>query len=246
MNQQRPAPASAPSSGTKGNPPAKNPPPSRQTAPVKAPSRSPPPSSTKSNPQAVKSPKPSGQIKKPSATKTAPQKSPPRAQGTKGKASPAQNARAKSPPRKTAAPPSAYSNKTPKNSKQSVAPVRKSPLSPAQKGRQNGRKTPPGKRQVSTQRKRQAPHPAPPVRYRPVKPTKPKKALVRRPKQLPATNFSCIDDGFHRDPNDCSMFYRCNGRQRFYFACPPGLYFDEVHSTCTWPREAQPACHYRR
>jgi hypothetical protein len=71
--------------------------------------------------------------------------------------------------------------------------------------------------------------------------------LNRKPKQVQTrSNFRCPGEGFFRDPNNCGMFYRCTERQRFYFACPEGLYFDEELSTCNWPQQAKPTCEYRR
>lgn len=58
----------------------------------------------------------------------------------------------------------------------------------------------------------------------------------------------CTEEGFHRDPNDCSKFYRCVDFQgdgqsftRYDFDCPEGLVFDESNDVCNWPSSV-PSC----
>lgn len=52
----------------------------------------------------------------------------------------------------------------------------------------------------------------------------------------------CAKEGYLKHPKDCSRFYRClkfdeqqNGVNKFQYACPPGLVFDEVYEVCNWP-----------
>ncbi|KAG8188925.1 hypothetical protein JTE90_014977 [Oedothorax gibbosus] len=52
----------------------------------------------------------------------------------------------------------------------------------------------------------------------------------------------CREEGFRRDPEDCSKFQRCvdfegNGQSftRYDFECPEGLVFDEENDVCNWP-----------
>ncbi|RWS11159.1 mucin-22-like protein [Dinothrombium tinctorium] len=54
----------------------------------------------------------------------------------------------------------------------------------------------------------------------------------------------CAREGFFRDEYNCHRFYRCvrlgNTFQKFRFACPAGLVFDERFDTCNWPYAAPP------
>lgn len=58
---------------------------------------------------------------------------------------------------------------------------------------------------------------------------------------------TCTQEGFFRNPDDCSKFYRCvdlwqNGRGLtiYNFDCPVGTVFDEAVSVCNWPQLAAP------
>jgi len=51
--------------------------------------------------------------------------------------------------------------------------------------------------------------------------------------------------GFYRNPEDCTLFYRCVQGVRqdldiFEFVCPGGLVFDEATSVCNWPGSSAP------
>jgi len=57
----------------------------------------------------------------------------------------------------------------------------------------------------------------------------------------------CTQEGFFRNPEDCSKFYRCvdlwqNSRHLtvYNFDCPAGTVFDETVSVCNWPHLAPP------
>jgi len=50
---------------------------------------------------------------------------------------------------------------------------------------------------------------------------------------------SCPSSGFVADPNDCTIFYRCDaGDQKLKFTCPIGMHFDQLKSVCDWPHLA--------
>jgi len=57
----------------------------------------------------------------------------------------------------------------------------------------------------------------------------------------------CSEEGFFRNPDDCTQFYRCidiwqNGRKFniFKFHCPVGTTFDESYMVCNWAYQAPP------
>ncbi|XP_059612894.1 chitinase-3-like protein 1 isoform X2 [Phlebotomus argentipes] len=45
----------------------------------------------------------------------------------------------------------------------------------------------------------------------------------------------CLQDGFSRDPDQCNVFYICEGGNIYQFICPEGLVFDTVNNICNWP-----------
>ncbi|XP_061387090.1 chitinase-3-like protein 1 [Musca vetustissima] len=45
----------------------------------------------------------------------------------------------------------------------------------------------------------------------------------------------CSSDGYFANESDCSRFHQCIGSIRYDYNCPPGLNFDIVTTTCTWP-----------
>lgn len=154
------------------------------------------------------------------------------------------------------------SKNTKSPAKSTKVPVKKTaPLSPATKSRLQQKKpqsktgtksatksTKSGAKsakltEISQQRKRQTseysqrPSPA-----KQVKNLKKKKAITRKVSS-PRSNFRCPGEGFYRDPNDCTQFYRCTDTPRmFKFSCPYGLVFDEALGTCTWPHMTSSPC----
>ncbi|XP_014775569.1 uncharacterized protein LOC106872907 [Octopus bimaculoides] len=49
-------------------------------------------------------------------------------------------------------------------------------------------------------------------------------------------NFNCPKPyGYFRDPNNCTVFYRCVNSYPYFFTCQTGAVFDEIHDICTWP-----------
>lgn len=55
----------------------------------------------------------------------------------------------------------------------------------------------------------------------------------------------CNDDegqvSFHRDKNDCSMYFVCQGTVQHHRTCPDGLVFNENENVCDWPAAVE-AC----
>lgn len=55
----------------------------------------------------------------------------------------------------------------------------------------------------------------------------------------------CNDDegqvSLHRDKNDCSMYFVCQGPVQYHKACPDGLVFNENENVCDWPSAVE-AC----
>ncbi|KAL7730540.1 hypothetical protein ACLKA6_000538 [Drosophila palustris] len=51
-------------------------------------------------------------------------------------------------------------------------------------------------------------------------------------------NFNCTSEGFHADPQDCSIYYRCtkynNSYQVYKFRCPKGTVWDSSLETCNY------------
>ncbi|XP_076309651.1 uncharacterized protein LOC143224971 [Tachypleus tridentatus] len=68
---------------------------------------------------------------------------------------------------------------------------------------------------------------------------------VSEPSQKPTNASECNKDGFFRDPNDCTRFYRCVEQGQIFikyeFNCPDHLVFDERHGVCNWASQA-PLC----
>ena len=61
------------------------------------------------------------------------------------------------------------------------------------------------------------------------------------------TTLECTRQGYYRNPEDCSQFYRCvkfnqyeNDYTIFEYACPNGLVFDDRWEVCVWPSQASP------
>ena len=61
------------------------------------------------------------------------------------------------------------------------------------------------------------------------------------------TTLECTRQGYYRNPEDCSQFYRCvkfnqyeNDYTIFEYACPAGLVFDDRWEVCVWPSQASP------
>ncbi|GBN16366.1 hypothetical protein AVEN_132805-1 [Araneus ventricosus] len=61
----------------------------------------------------------------------------------------------------------------------------------------------------------------------------------------------CTEEGFFRNPDDCTKFYRCvdfagtgESYTRYDFECPDDLVFDEVNNVCNWPNMS-PGCESR-
>ena len=61
-----------------------------------------------------------------------------------------------------------------------------------------------------------------------------------------AEDAQCTSNGFFRQPDDCTRFYRCvdlTGQgyfQKYTFSCPVGTVFDENLSVCNHPWAAPP------
>ncbi|KAF8786925.1 putative endochitinase like protein [Argiope bruennichi] len=58
----------------------------------------------------------------------------------------------------------------------------------------------------------------------------------------------CTEEGFFRNPDDCTKFYRCvdfagtgESYTRYDFECPDDLVFDDVNNVCNWPNMS-PGC----
>lgn len=45
----------------------------------------------------------------------------------------------------------------------------------------------------------------------------------------------CVEDGYFRDPGDCSKFFICQDSYLHSFQCPAGLYFDLTILSCNYP-----------
>ncbi len=41
-----------------------------------------------------------------------------------------------------------------------------------------------------------------------------------------------------RNPDDCASFCKCDWGKAYWFACPPGLHFNEQLQVCDWPEKA--------
>lgn len=61
------------------------------------------------------------------------------------------------------------------------------------------------------------------------------------------SDFECTRQGYYRNPNDCSRFYRCvkfdqyiDDYTVFEYDCPSGLVFDDRWEVCAWPSAAPP------
>ncbi|GIY83676.1 hypothetical protein CDAR_171171 [Caerostris darwini] len=61
----------------------------------------------------------------------------------------------------------------------------------------------------------------------------------------------CTEEGFFRNPDDCTKFYRCvdfagtgESYVRYDFECPDDLVFDEENNVCNWPNMS-PGCESR-
>ncbi|GFT69537.1 uncharacterized protein NPIL_500371 [Nephila pilipes] len=66
-----------------------------------------------------------------------------------------------------------------------------------------------------------------------------------------SNDIECTEEGFFRNPDDCTKFYRCvdfagtgESYVRYDFECPDDLVFDEVNSVCNWPNQT-PGCEAR-
>ena len=66
-------------------------------------------------------------------------------------------------------------------------------------------------------------------------------------RQNSETTLECTRQGYYRNPEDCSQFYRCvkfnqyeNDYTIFEYACPNGLVFDDRWEVCVWPSQATP------
>lgn len=66
-------------------------------------------------------------------------------------------------------------------------------------------------------------------------------------RQNSETTLECTRQGYYRNPEDCSQFYRCvkfnqyeNDYTIFEYACPNGLVFDDRWEVCVWPSQASP------
>ena len=62
----------------------------------------------------------------------------------------------------------------------------------------------------------------------------------------PAPSDLCKTSGYHRDPNNCAVFYNCidngqGGWTVYSYTCPSGLVFDTTSASCTWPANV-PEC----
>ncbi|XP_052892133.1 probable chitinase 10 [Anopheles moucheti] len=66
--------------------------------------------------------------------------------------------------------------------------------------------------------------------------TKPTTTTTTKPSLLPTT---CPKNGYVRDPNNCSIYYRCIPNGAFFttwkYSCTNGLYFNLASSTCDYP-----------
>ena len=66
-------------------------------------------------------------------------------------------------------------------------------------------------------------------------------------RQNSETTLECTRQGYYRNPEDCSQFYRCvkfnqyeDDYTIFEYACPVGLVFDDRWEVCVWPSQATP------
>ncbi len=48
---------------------------------------------------------------------------------------------------------------------------------------------------------------------------------------------------FHRDKNDCKMYFVCQGTHQHHKACPDGLVFNEDEGVCDWPAAVEACAH---
>uniref|UniRef100_A0A1B0C7Z1 Putative chitotriosidase-1 n=1 Tax=Lutzomyia longipalpis TaxID=7200 RepID=A0A1B0C7Z1_LUTLO len=62
-------------------------------------------------------------------------------------------------------------------------------------------------------------------------------STTKPPPILPSPE--CTEDGYFRDPNDCSVFHQCINGTQYTFFCPHGLVFDPAIIACNWPHLVQ-------
>lgn len=57
----------------------------------------------------------------------------------------------------------------------------------------------------------------------------------------------CDDEGgavsFHRDPNDCKMYFVCQGTVQHHKTCPDSLVYNEDEKVCDWPSAVEQCAH---
>lgn len=59
--------------------------------------------------------------------------------------------------------------------------------------------------------------------------------LTTTSSEIPPVELECLEDGYFRDPRDCSKYYICFYGRKFDFQCPHGLLFDTTTNYCNWP-----------
>lgn len=42
----------------------------------------------------------------------------------------------------------------------------------------------------------------------------------------------------HSDPRSCDKFFNCVDGTPIVLSCPPGLIYDDIEATCSWPKES--------
>ncbi|XP_055837885.1 acidic mammalian chitinase [Episyrphus balteatus] len=71
---------------------------------------------------------------------------------------------------------------------------------------------------------------------------KPTQSPIIKTTRVPAvttkapSSYECASDamGYFRDPQECSVFYFCNGKTKYTFRCSPGLGFDTEMNGCNY------------
>lgn len=60
--------------------------------------------------------------------------------------------------------------------------------------------------------------------------------------------YRCKEEGYQKDPQDCSKFYRCvrtesGGLDTYEFKCGEGTVYSEEHMVCVYPKDSnRPEC----
>ena len=64
---------------------------------------------------------------------------------------------------------------------------------------------------------------------------------VAEPRQLCQEDVGQVS--FHRDRNDCKMYFVCQGEVQHHKTCPTGLVFNENEGVCDWPSAVEECAH---